>query len=106
MSAPPQAFAFNVPSVTGAGAIKVDDKGAAGELAVKKTYSVLGGMCPRCEGTGNVSDVDLAEIYDADKSLRRGPFKVPGYSMDGWYGRIFIGSGFFDPDKPLRDYET
>ncbi|NLH70018.1 MAG: excinuclease ABC subunit UvrA [Brooklawnia sp.] len=98
-----QAFSFNVPSVSGAGAIKVA-KGAGDAVAVKKTYTVVGGMCPRCEGTGQVKDVDLAELYDDSKSLRAGPFKVPGYSMDGWYGRIFIGSGFFDPDKPIRDY--
>ena len=98
-----QAFSFNVPSVSGAGAIKVA-RGSGEQLAVKKTYTLVGGMCPRCEGTGKVKDVDLAEVYDDSKSLREGPFKVPGYSMDGWYGRIFIGSGFFDPDKPLRDY--
>ena len=98
-----QAFSFNVPSVSGAGAIKVA-KGASEAVAAKKTYTLVGGMCPRCEGTGQVKDVDLAELYDDSKSLRAGPFKVPGYSMDGWYGRIFIGSGFFDPDKPIRDY--
>lgn len=98
-----QAFSFNVPSVSGAGAIKVA-KGPGEQLAVKKAYTLVGGMCPRCEGTGKVKDVDLVEVYDDSKSLREGPFKVPGYSMDGWYGRIFIGSGFFDPDKPLRDY--
>ena len=98
-----QAFSFNVPSVSGAGAIKVA-KGAGEATAAKKTYTLVGGMCPRCEGTGQVKDVDLAELYDDSKSLRAGPFKVPGYSMDGWYGRIFIGSGFFDPDKPIRDY--
>ena len=99
----PQAFAFNVPSVSGAGAIKVD-KGAGSELAIKKSYSVLGGMCPRCGGTGSVKEIDPAQLYDDTKSLRDGPFKIPGYSMDGWFGRIFIGSGFFDPDKPIRDY--
>ena len=98
-----QAFSFNVPSVSGAGAIKVA-RGSGEQLAVKKTYTLVGGMCPRCEGTGKVKDVDHAELYDDSKSLREGPFKVPGYSMDGWYGRIFIGSGFFDPDKPLRNY--
>src|SRR4029077_17152053 len=29
---------------------------------------------------------------------------IPGYSVDGWYGRIFSGSGFLDPDKPIRKY--
>ncbi len=98
----PQAFSFNVPSVTGGGAVRID-KGA-GQVAVRKHVTVLGGMCPRCEGTGSVKDIVLAELYDDSKSLRQGPFKVPGYSMDGWYGRMFIGSGLFEPDKPLRDY--
>ncbi len=98
-----QAYSFNVPSVTGSGAIKVD-KGPGGAAPVHRTYTLLGGMCPRCQGTGNVKDIDLTELYDDSKSLREGPFKVPGYSMDGWYGRIFAGSGFFDPDKPIRDF--
>ncbi|WP_282005094.1 excinuclease ABC subunit UvrA [Propioniciclava sinopodophylli] len=98
----PQAFSFNVPSVTGGGAVKVD-KGA-GATKVVKEFKVVGGMCPRCEGTGAISDVDVDELYDASKSLSQGPFKIPGYSMDGWYGRIFAGSGFFDVDKPIADY--
>ncbi|MBK8463051.1 MAG: excinuclease ABC subunit UvrA [Nigerium sp.] len=100
----PQAFSFNVPSVTGAGAIKVN-RGAA-TTTEKRTYTLVGGMCPRCEGTGSVSDIDLTELYDASKSLNENPLTIPGYSMDGWYGRVFIGSGFFDPDKPLGRYTT
>ena len=61
-------------------------------------------MCPRCEGRGAVNDIDLSQLYDDSKSLAEGAFSIPGYSMDGWYGRIFIGSGFFDPDKPIRKY--
>ncbi len=98
----PQAFSFNTPSVSGSGAITVG-KGA-GTRAQKRTYTLVGGMCPRCEGVGTVSDLDLDELYDDTKSLNEDPFKIPGYSMAGWYGRIFIGSGYFDPDKPIRDY--
>ena len=101
---PPSAFAFNMPTVTGSGALTVE-RGAA-TRAQKATFTRMGGMCPRCEGTGQVKDIDLAELYDDTLSLREGPFKVPGYSMDGWYGRIFAGSGFFDVDKPLRAYST
>ena len=61
-------------------------------------------MCPRCEGRGSVNDVDLVEIYDETKSLREGALTIPGYSMDGWHGRIFLGCGFFDPDKPIKKY--
>ena len=61
-------------------------------------------MCPRCEGRGAVSDIDLAQLYDARKSLAEGALTIPGYSMDGWFGRIFLGCGYFDPDKPIAKY--
>jgi excinuclease ABC A subunit len=98
----PQAYSFNVPSVTAQGAVKVD-KGA-GSTMVKRTYTLVGGMCPRCEGMGNVSDIDLTQLYDPTKSLHEGPFTIPGYTADGWYTRIFASSGFFDPDKPIERF--
>lgn len=98
----PQAFSFNVASVSGAGAVTFESEGRT--VKERREFSITGGMCPRCQGTGNVTDLDLDELYDADKSLNEGPFRIPGYSADGWYGRIFAGSGFFDPDKPIRDY--
>jgi excinuclease UvrABC ATPase subunit len=98
----PQAFSFNVPTRTASGAMTVD-KGR-GHRIVARNVVYLGGMCPRCEGRGAVNDIDLTQLYDEDKSLNEGPFTIPGYSMDGWYGRIFIGSGFFDPDKPIAKY--
>ncbi|WP_328293856.1 excinuclease ABC subunit UvrA [Kineococcus sp. NBC_00420] len=98
----PQAFSFNVASVSGSGAVTVQ-KGAATK-AVKASFSRTGGMCPRCEGLGNVSDLDLSQLYDASKSLNEGALTIPGYSVDGWYGRIFSGCGFFDPDKPIAKF--
>ncbi|QPF75012.1 excinuclease ABC subunit UvrA [Roseateles sp. DAIF2] len=100
---PPSAFAFNVPSVQATGVITVE-KGASAGQAVKQTFSRTGGMCPRCEGMGSVSDFDLTQLYDATKSLNEGALSIPGYSMEGWYGRIFRGCGFFDPDKPIAKY--
>ncbi|MFF3561904.1 ATP-binding cassette domain-containing protein [Streptomyces sp. NPDC002574] len=97
----PNAFSFNVASVRASGAITVE-RGA--KKTVKATFNRLGGMCPRCEGCGTVTDIDLTQLYDDSKSLSEGALTVPGYSMDGWYGRIFKGSGFFDPDKPIRKY--
>ncbi|MBW8894095.1 MAG: excinuclease ABC subunit UvrA, partial [Burkholderiales bacterium] len=99
---PPSAFAFNVPSVKATGVITVDKGGAS--QAVKQTFNRTGGMCPRCEGMGSVSDFDLTQLYDASKSLNEGAINIPGYSMDGWYGRIFRGCGFFDPDKPIAKF--
>ncbi|MBZ5712861.1 ATP-binding cassette domain-containing protein [Nannocystis pusilla] len=96
------AFSFNVPSVRGVGSISVD-KGE-GKKPEKREFSIAGGMCPRCEGMGQVSDFDLSQLYDDKKSLNEGALTIPGYSMDGWYGRIFRGCGFFDPDKPIRKY--
>jgi len=97
----PNAFAFNVPSVQAVGAITVERGNRKTE---KKTFSRTGGMCPRCEGRGSVTDIDLTQVYDESKSLNEGALTIPGYSMDGWFGRIFTGCGFFDPDKPIRKY--
>src|SRR5690606_11153275 len=68
------------------------------------SFTITGGMCPRCEGLGKVTDFDRTALYDDSKSLNDGALIIPGYSMDGWYGRIYRGSGFFYPDKPIRDY--
>src|ERR671910_3212234 len=97
----PQAYSFNVPSVRASGAITVE---RGGSKTVKATFSRTGGMCPRCEGRGSVTDFDLSELYDDSKSLNEGALTIPGQSMDGWYGRIYRGCGFFDPDKPIRRY--
>ncbi|WP_419819050.1 ATP-binding cassette domain-containing protein [Glaciibacter flavus] len=98
---PPQAFAFNVPSVSGSGAITQD---RAGESVKERTFSVTGGMCPRCEGTGMVNDIDLTRLFDDSKSLADGALTIPGYTADGWYVRIFTESGFLDPHKPIREF--
>ncbi|HSG86443.1 MAG TPA: excinuclease ABC subunit UvrA [Candidatus Limnocylindrales bacterium] len=97
----PRAFSFNVPSARGAGAITVD---RGGSQAVRRTFTVIGGMCPRCEGIGSVTDFDLAQLYDEEKSLAEGAITIPGYTADGWAVRLFSESGFLDPDKPIRDY--
>jgi excinuclease ABC A subunit len=99
----PNAYSFNVPSVRGRGAITVE-RGAGKTRAEAATFNVLGGMCPRCEGMGSVNDFDLSALYDDSLSLNEGALTIPGYSMDGWYGRIFRGCGFFDPDKPIRKF--
>src|SRR5262245_36741362 len=97
----PQAYSFNIPSVTGGGAIKIDRGSGVTE---SRTFSVAGGMCPRCEGMGTASDIDLSQLYDERKSLAEGAISVPGYTADGWSTRMFSESGFLDPDKPVRDY--
>jgi excinuclease ABC A subunit len=97
----PKAYSFNVPSVKASGAITVE-KGH--RKATKATFSVTGGMCPRCEGMGSVTDVDLKELYDEDKSLAEGAIKVPGYTGGGWNVRLFGGSGFVDADKPIKEF--
>jgi excinuclease UvrABC ATPase subunit len=97
-----QAFSFNVASISGAGAVTFEKGGR--EVKERREFSVTGGMCPRCEGLGAVTDFDLTALYDAEKLLREGALTIPGYSMDGWYGRIYMGSGFVDPDKPIARY--
>ncbi|CAM3738337.1 excinuclease ABC subunit UvrA [Kibdelosporangium persicum] len=98
----PNAYSFNVPSVKASGAITVERGGKT--KAEKATFFRLGGMCPRCEGMGSVNDIDLTALYDDSKSLNEGALTIPGYSMDGWYGRIYRGCGYFDPDKPIRKF--
>ena len=99
---PPNAFSFNVASVRGAGAITIEKAG--GKKVEKREFTRAGGMCPRCEGMGSVNDFDLTQLYDDTKSLDEGAIAIPGYSMDGWYGRIFRGCGYFDPTKPISKY--
>lgn len=98
----PNAYSFNVPSVKASGAITVERGGRT--KAEKATFNRLGGMCPRCEGMGSVKDFDLTALYDDSKSLNEGALTIPGYSMDGWYGRIYSSTGFFDPDKPIAKF--
>lgn len=100
-----QAFSFNVPSVKGGGAISIERGPGKGET-VSKSFSITGGMCPRCEGTGSVTDIDLRQLYEADKSLTEGAVTVPGYNAGSWYVKIFSESGFLDPDKKIRDYSA
>jgi excinuclease UvrABC ATPase subunit len=97
----PSAFAFNVPSVKASGGITVE---RGNRKTVKATFSRTGGMCPRCEGMGTVSDVDLTELYDDSKSLSEGAMTIPGYKAGGWNYRLYASSGFFDPDKPIRKF--
>jgi excinuclease ABC A subunit len=97
----PQAFSFNIPSVRGAGAVTIE---RGDGQTTSRSFSVAGGMCPRCEGMGSANDIDLTQLYDDGKSLAEGAIRVPGYTADGWSTRMFSESGFFDPDKPIRDY--
>ena len=97
-----QAFSFNVASISGAGAVTVERGGQ--KIKERREFSITGGMCPRCEGMGSVNDIDLTQLYDDSRSLNEGALTIPGYTMDGWYGRIFRGCGFFDPDKPINRF--
>src|ERR1700733_5615342 len=98
----PQAFSFNVASISGAGAVAFERAGKT--VKERRSFSITGGMCPRCEGRGRVSDIDLAQLFDDAKSLAEGAITVPGYTGGGWNPRLYSGSGFVDPDKPIRKY--
>ncbi|RSM94473.1 daunorubicin resistance protein DrrC [Nonomuraea sp. WAC 01424] len=98
----PNAFSFNVPSVRATGAITVE-RGSS--KTVRQNFTRLGGMCPRCEGRGTVSDIDLTQLYDDSKSLAEGAFTIPGWKSDSfWTVRVYAESGLLDPDKPIRDF--
>jgi excinuclease UvrABC ATPase subunit len=121
----PNAFSFNVPSVHGTGTMTIErggrsvalpepgerphyggtvDVASGGDRTETRTFTVLGGMCPRCEGMGRVTEIDRSQLYDEDRSLAGGAITIPGYTADGWLVRIYTASGFLDPDKPIRDY--
>jgi excinuclease UvrABC ATPase subunit len=98
----PQAFSFNVASISGAGAVTLERAGRT--VKERRSFSITGGMCPRCEGRGTVYDLDLSQLYDDSKSLSQGAITVPGYTGGGWNSRLYIESGFYDPDKPIRKF--
>src|ERR671921_225175 len=100
---PPTAFSFNVPTRKASGVMSPEKAGGRVEKNVVRDVVYLGGMCPRCEGMGSVSDFDLTALFDESKSLNEGGLTVPGYSMEGWYGRLFQGIGL-DLDKPIGKY--
>ncbi|MFF6998222.1 ATP-binding cassette domain-containing protein [Streptomyces sp. NPDC008313] len=98
----PKAFSFNVASISGAGAVTLERGGKT--VKERREFSITGGMCPRCEGRGTVSDIDLGQLYDDSKSLTEGALTIPGYKPGGWNYRLYSESGFYDPDKPIREY--
>jgi excinuclease UvrABC ATPase subunit len=98
----PQAFSFNVASISGAGAVEFERGGKS--VKERRSFTITGGMCPRCEGRGAVSDIDLSELYDDSKSLNDGALTIPGYTPGGWGYRLYSESGFYDPGKPIGKY--
>ncbi len=97
-----QAFSFNVASISGAGAVKFERGGKT--VKERRSFNIIGGQCPRCEGRGTVTDIDLAQLYDETKSLNEGAITVPGYVGGGWNSRLYVESGFYDPDKAIRNF--
>src|SRR6201981_595358 len=98
----PKAYSFNVASISGAGAVTLERAGRT--VKERRSFSITGGMCPRCEGRGSVTDIDLSQLYDDSKSLNEGALTVPGYTGGGWNSRLYIESGCYDPDKPIRTF--
>jgi excinuclease UvrABC ATPase subunit len=98
----PKAFSFNIASISGAGAVQFERGGKT--VKERRSFNITGGMCPRCEGRGSVSDIDLTQLFDDSKSLNEGAITAPGYTRGGWNSRLYIESGFYDPDKPIRNY--
>ncbi|MFD5418495.1 ATP-binding cassette domain-containing protein [Streptomyces sp. NPDC127069] len=98
----PKAYSFNVASVSGAGAVTLERGGQ--KVKERREFSVTGGMCPRCEGRGTVTDLDLTQLFDDSKSLNEGALTVPGYKPGGWNHRLYSESGLFDPDRPIRSF--
>ncbi len=97
-----QAFSFNVASISGAGAVTLERGGKT--VKERRSFAITGGMCPRCEGRGSVTDLDLTQLYDDSKSLNEGAITIPGYTGGGWNSRLYSASGFVNPDKPIRKF--
>jgi excinuclease UvrABC ATPase subunit len=98
-----QAYSFNVASISGAGAVSIERSGHT--VKERRSFSITGGMCPRCEGRGSVTDIDLTQLYDDSKSIAEGAFTIPGWKSDSWWTvRIYAESGFLDPHKPIRQF--
>ncbi|HEY2575118.1 MAG TPA: excinuclease ABC subunit UvrA, partial [Streptosporangiaceae bacterium] len=98
----PKAFSFNIASISGAGAVTFERGGKT--VKERRSFSITGGMCPRCEGRGKVTDMDLTQLFDDSRSLNEGAITVPGYKGGGWNSRLYVESGFYDPDKPIRKF--
>lgn len=98
-----QAFSFNVPSISGAGAVTIATGARKGQRE-RRSFEITGGMCPECEGLGQVSDIDLDQLVDPRLSLNAGAILVPGYTADGWMVRVYSESGFVDADKPVGEF--
>ena len=98
----PTAFSFNQATVSAQGARTIEKKGAAKKEVVK--FKRQGGMCPECEGLGRVSDIDLAELFDKNKTFEENPLTIPGYKGGGWNERLYRESGFFPVDVPIKDF--
>ena len=97
-----KAFSFNVATISGAGAVTVEKGGRT--TRERRSFEIVGGACARCEGRGTVSDFDLTALYDDSRSIVDGALTIPNYTVDGWYGRIFAGSGLFPGDRPIKEF--
>ncbi len=99
----PQAFSFNVASISGAGAVAFERGGKT--VKERRSFSITGGMCPRCEGRGSISDFDFTQLFDDSKSLAQGAILIPGYTVNSFFTvQVYMNSGHLDPDKPIRKY--
>ncbi|SMC49484.1 ATP-binding cassette domain-containing protein [Kibdelosporangium aridum] len=99
----PKAYSFNVASISGAGAVTIERGGET--MKERRSFSIVGGMCTRCEGRGTVNDIDLTQLYDDSKSLAEGAITIPGWKVDSpWTVKMYMQSGFVDPNKPIRKY--
>lgn len=99
----PKAYSFNVPSVSGQGAVKVARRDGSTVNQVRR-FSVVGGQCPRCEGMGQVNELDLTQLFDDSLSLTDDLFTIPGYGVGGWNARLYRESGLYPTDRPIREF--
>ena len=68
------------------------------------SYNDPRGMCPECEGVGQVAAMDMAAVVDETKSLNQGALLHKVFTVNGWWWSIYARSGMFDLDKPIGKY--
>lgn len=63
------------------------------------------GQCPRCEGLGTVTDLDIHKLVDFGKCLNdEDVIHFPTFTTGAWRWKRYAYSGLFDLNKKIQDY--
>ncbi len=63
------------------------------------------GKCPRCDGLGVITDLDVYKLVDFNKCLNdEGVISFPTFTTGAWRWKRYAFSGLFDLNKKIKDY--